>query len=87
MSQETLGAAYLGDIVRTYRFYKSLGDGAIAQVSDADLHVLVDPDANLCPRAAPLACHLDGLTIQPSCNPPRSYTWPCFSAIAGNAKL
>ena len=46
MRQQTLGAAYLGDIVRTYRFYKSLGDGAIAQVSDADLHTLVDPDAN-----------------------------------------
>ena len=46
MGEETLGAAYLSDIVRTYRFYKSLGDGAIAQVSDADLHTLVDPDSN-----------------------------------------
>ena len=39
-------AAYLRDIVRTYRNYKALGDGALAQVSDADLHALVDPDAN-----------------------------------------
>jgi hypothetical protein len=38
--------AYLNDVVRTYRHYKTLGDGAIAQVADADLHTLVDPDAN-----------------------------------------
>jgi Protein of unknown function (DUF1572) len=38
--------AYLNDVVRTYRHYKTLGDSAIAQVSDADLHTLVDPDAN-----------------------------------------
>ena len=38
--------AYLKDVVRTYRNYQSLGDKAIAQVSDADLHTLVDPDAN-----------------------------------------
>ena len=38
--------AYLNDAVRTYRHYKALGDGAIAQVADVDLHKLVDPDAN-----------------------------------------
>ena len=38
--------AYLNDAVRTYRHYKALADGAIAQVADADLHRLVDPDAN-----------------------------------------
>lgn len=38
--------AYLTDVVRTYRHYKALGDSAIAQVADADLHTLVDPDAN-----------------------------------------
>jgi hypothetical protein len=38
--------AYLNDVVRTYRHYKALGDSAIAQVADADLHTLVDPDAN-----------------------------------------
>ena len=40
------GPTYLRDIVRTYRNYKALGDGAMAQVSDADLYALVDPDAN-----------------------------------------
>ena len=39
-------AAYLRDIGRTYRNYKALGDGAMAQVSDGDLYTLVDPDAN-----------------------------------------
>jgi hypothetical protein len=38
--------AYLKDVVRTYRHYRLLSDGAIAQVADADLHTLVDPDAN-----------------------------------------
>jgi hypothetical protein len=42
-----LGAAYLTDIVRTYRYYKTLGEGAIAQVrADADLHMLIDADSN-----------------------------------------
>ena len=39
-------SSYLRDIVRTYRNYKALGEGAMAQVSDADLHTLVDPHAN-----------------------------------------
>ena len=38
--------AYLHDLARTFRHYQSLGDGALAQVSDDDLHTLVDPDAN-----------------------------------------
>jgi len=39
--------AYLEDIVRTFRNYKSLGERAIAQVtSDADLHKQIDPDSN-----------------------------------------
>ncbi len=37
---------YLVDIVRTFKNYKALGEGALAQVADADLHVLIDPDAN-----------------------------------------
>lgn len=41
-----VSAAYLRDIVRTYRDYKTLADRAIAQVSDADLYTLLDPDAN-----------------------------------------
>jgi hypothetical protein len=46
MPADDFRAAYLQDIARTYRSYKKLGEGAIAQVSDADLHALVDPDAN-----------------------------------------
>jgi len=46
MGQHSLAATYLRDIVRTFKNYKSLGDGALAQVADADLHILVDPDAN-----------------------------------------
>lgn len=38
--------AYLTDIRRTFRNYKALGDKALAQVSDADLHRLLDPDGN-----------------------------------------
>ncbi len=37
---------HLADIVRTFRNYKTLGEKALAQVSDADLHRLLDPDAN-----------------------------------------
>ena len=46
MTNQGVGPRYLVDIVRTYRNYKTLGERAIAQVSDADLHTLVDPDAN-----------------------------------------
>jgi len=38
--------AYLDDLARTFRYYKALGDRALAQVSDDNLHTLVDPDAN-----------------------------------------
>jgi len=43
---EDFRAIYLRDVVRTFRNYKSLGEGALAQVADADLHTLVDPDSN-----------------------------------------
>jgi hypothetical protein len=39
-------STFLEDILRTFRNYKALGDGALGQVSDADLHTLIDPDAN-----------------------------------------
>jgi hypothetical protein len=52
-----LRAVYLRDIARTYRTYKALAERAIAQVSDADLHARVDPDAN---SIAILAKHLAG---------------------------
>ena len=46
MTETSTQTIYLRDIVRTFRTYKSLGDRALAQVADADLHTLVDPEAN-----------------------------------------
>ena len=43
---ESLQTALLKDIARTYRNYKQLGERAIAQVSDEQLHALVDTDSN-----------------------------------------
>jgi len=42
----SLGAAYLKDILRTFTNQKALGDAAIAQVSDTDLHRQIDPGSN-----------------------------------------
>jgi hypothetical protein len=42
----TIAAAYLRDVAQMYRYYKSLGEKAMAQVSDADLLARLDPDAN-----------------------------------------
>jgi hypothetical protein len=50
-------AIYLRDIARTYRNYKTLGERAIAQVSDGDLHTLVDAEAN---SIATIVKHLAG---------------------------
>lgn len=38
--------AYLADVRRTFRNYKTLGERAIAQVSDGGLNRLLDPDSN-----------------------------------------
>jgi hypothetical protein len=54
---QTVGSRYLADIVRTYRNYKTLADAALAQVSDADLHTVLDPDAN---SIAVIVKHLSG---------------------------
>jgi uncharacterized protein DUF1572 len=43
---DALRTAYLHDLARTFRYYKSLGDRALAQISDDNLHTLVDPEAN-----------------------------------------
>jgi hypothetical protein len=56
-SNHAVGSRYLADQVRTFRNYKALGDGALSQVSDADLHTLVDPDAN---SIAVIVKHLAG---------------------------
>ncbi|MGE5246518.1 MAG: DUF1572 family protein [Betaproteobacteria bacterium] len=39
-------SVYLRDITRMFRNYKTLGERAMAQIEDDDLHRLVDPDAN-----------------------------------------
>jgi uncharacterized damage-inducible protein DinB len=54
---QTIGSRYLTDLVRTFRNYKALGEGALKQVSDADLHRLIDPDAN---SIAVIVKHLAG---------------------------
>jgi hypothetical protein len=41
-----LDDAYLRDIARTFRNYKTLGERAMAQVPERDLATLVDADAN-----------------------------------------
>ncbi len=41
-----LAAAYLRDIARTYRNYKTLGEKALAQVPDEHLHTQIDSGSN-----------------------------------------
>jgi hypothetical protein len=43
---DALRTVYLQDLARTFRMYKKLADRALAQVSDGDLHTLIDPEAN-----------------------------------------
>jgi hypothetical protein len=57
ISNDEVTSRYLVDLVRTFRNYKALGDGALSQVSDADLHTLVDRDAN---SIAVIVKHLAG---------------------------
>ena len=57
MTVDNFRAAYLRDIARTYRNYKALGERAIAQVTDDDLHNVLDPEAN---SIAIIARHLAG---------------------------
>ena len=57
MTSEDIRTVYLRDIARTYRNYKALGERAMAQVSDADLHRQMDPDSN---SIAIIAKHLAG---------------------------
>jgi hypothetical protein len=53
----SLSESHLADIRRTFRNYKALGERAMAQVSDADLHRLLDADAN---SIALIVKHLSG---------------------------
>jgi hypothetical protein len=43
---DTLGRHFLDDALKVFRTYKTLGEKAIAQASDADLFVALDPEAN-----------------------------------------
>lgn len=54
---DTFGQRHLDDVLRTFRNYRALGEGALVQVSDADLHALVDADAN---SIAVIVQHLAG---------------------------
>ena len=56
-SDQTFESRCLADLVRTFRNYKTLGDRALSQVSDAGLHTLIDPDAN---SIAVIVKHLAG---------------------------
>jgi hypothetical protein len=38
--------SYLEDSIGVFRHYKRLADGAIGQVSDAELNVALDPEMN-----------------------------------------
>lgn len=42
----SLAQTYLADALRTFRSYKRLGDGALAQISDEGLHSTLDPGSN-----------------------------------------
>jgi uncharacterized damage-inducible protein DinB len=57
MATDDFRAAYLRDIAKTYRIYKNLGERAMAQVSEADLHRQLDPESN---SMAIVAKHLAG---------------------------
>jgi hypothetical protein len=51
-------AAFLADILRSFRMYQSLGEAAIAQVAaDADLHTAIDPGSN---SIATIVKHISG---------------------------
>lgn len=54
---DSFQARQLQDVIRTYNNYKKLADAAIAQATDADLHALIDPDAN---SIAVIVKHLAG---------------------------
>jgi hypothetical protein len=57
MSGDEVASRCLADLVRTFRNYKALGDGALSQVSYADLHTRLDRDAN---SIAVIVKHLAG---------------------------
>jgi hypothetical protein len=57
MPNDEAASRYLVDLVRTFHNYKTLGDSALSQIADPDLHTLLDPDAN---SVAVIMKHLSG---------------------------
>jgi hypothetical protein len=57
MANDDIGAAYLDDVVTNFRTYKSLAEEALAQMADAEILRLIDPDAN---SVAILIKHMTG---------------------------
>ncbi len=57
MAEHRVNDSYLADIIRTFRNYKTLGEAALAQVSDPALHSRLDADAN---SIAVIVKHLAG---------------------------
>jgi hypothetical protein len=57
MTTDSLASSYLRDVARTVRNQKTLADRAVAQVSDEELHALVDDEAN---SIAVIAKHVTG---------------------------
>jgi hypothetical protein len=43
---DSVGAAYLKDVIRQYRMYKGYVDKALPRVADADLHAELDANSN-----------------------------------------
>ena len=85
ISNDEVTSRYLVDLVRTFRNYKALGDGALSQVSDDNLHTLVDRDAN---SIAVIVKHLAGnlrsrfsdFQVGPAKCFARSTIWPTWYA-------
>jgi hypothetical protein len=46
MNDQTLGAHFLEDALRTFRDYQKLAEGALAQVDEADLFRTIDEESN-----------------------------------------
>ena len=57
MSAADLAVRHLSDILRTFRNYRTLGERAMAQVPDEDLHRLLDAESN---SIALIAKHVGG---------------------------
>jgi len=46
MNEISLAETYLQSAIKQFRYYKSLGDGAFAQIEDDDIHWTPEPESN-----------------------------------------